>query len=68
MSPPESGNAANDLRLIPAGPNGPGGWSCHTFEDGETFPAICLADDCPDRDKRNPRRFDGEVLLSVELD
>lgn len=56
------------LTLIPEGPRGPGGWSCHTFEDGETFPLICLADDCPDRSQRNPRRFHGEVLLSVDAE
>ena len=68
MSGQERSAAHTEPRLIPAGPKGPGGWDCHTCEDGETFPAICLADDCPDRDKRNPHRFDGEVLLSVELD
>ena len=54
--------AATDPVLVPAGLKGPGGWSCHTFEDGQTFPAICLADDCPDREQRESDRFEGQVL------
>jgi hypothetical protein len=65
----EQGDAsASEPRWVPAGPGGDGGWDCHTFPDGESFALICLADDCPDKDKRNLQRFAGEVLFGVELD
>lgn len=51
-----------ERRLIPAGPGGQGGWSCHTFEDGETFPTLCAADDCPTALKKAKRERYGDVI------
>lgn len=44
---PFIGPADYEARWIPAGPDGEGGWDCHTFPGGATMPALCQWTRCP---------------------